>query len=82
MSGQQPPLTCKEIKKILRHLGFEPSKRTGTSHEKWRKTVGTQRYVVTVDCPKAPFSQILIKSMAEQAGKKKKDFYNILKTIS
>ena len=81
MSGQQPPLTCKEIKAILIYLKFEPRKRTGTSHEKWVKTDGDKRYIVTVDCPKSPFSQILIKSMAEQAGKKKKDFYAILKKL-
>jgi hypothetical protein len=33
---------------------------------------------VTVDGPKAPFSQILIRSMAHQAGVSKKEFYAAL----
>ena len=81
MSGQQPPLTCKEIKKILSHLGFKPRPRKSTSHEQWVKEEKNRIYKVTVDCPKAPFSQILIKSMAGQAGMTKKDFYRILKTL-
>lgn len=32
---------------------------------------------VTVDCPKAPFSQDLIGSMAKQAGVTKKRIYEI-----
>jgi hypothetical protein len=41
------------------------------SHEQWVKEENGRLYKVTVDCPKAPFSQPL-KSMAEQAGMKKK----------
>ena len=72
------PLTCKQVKTILSNLGFEPRPRTGTSHEKWVKTDGGRRYVVTVDCPKAPFSPDLISYMARQAGVTKKEFYNNL----
>ncbi len=36
-------------------------------------------YKVTVDCPKAPFSQTLIGSMTKQAGVTKKAFYAALK---
>jgi predicted RNA binding protein YcfA (HicA-like mRNA interferase family) len=76
------PLTCKEVKKILKNLGFTKRKPKGTSHEQWVKTVRKNKkdhlYKVTVDCPKAPFSQDLIKSMASQAGVSKKDFYKNL----
>ena len=48
---------------------------------KWVKEENGRLYKVTVDCPKAPFSQTLIKSMAEQAGVKKKDFYRIFKQL-
>jgi len=81
MSGEYPPITCKEIKKILAHLGFTARPSKGTSHEQWVKEDGGRLYKVTVDCPKSPFSQILIKSMAEQAGKSKGDFYRILKSL-
>lgn len=72
------PLTCKEVKRILTNLGFQPRPQQGTSHEHWVKDVGGRRYKVTVDCPKAPFSHDLIRSMASQAGVSKKDFYKAL----
>jgi predicted RNA binding protein YcfA (HicA-like mRNA interferase family) len=81
MSGKHPPLTCKEIKQILTYLGFSPRPRKGTSHEQWVKEENGRLFKVTVDCPKSPFSQTLIKSMAEQAGLSKKDFYAILKKL-
>lgn len=80
MSGQQPPITCKELKAILVHLGFVFTNQRG-SHEQWEKIANGRKYKVTVDCPKSPFSQELLKSMAHQAGCTKKDFYAILKTL-
>jgi len=75
------PLTCKEVKTILKNLGFVFRNQRG-SHEQWIKDTGEgenkRRYKVTVDCPKAPFSQDLIKSMAKQAGVTKRQFYNAL----
>lgn len=79
MSGYHPPLTCKEVKQILASLGFSPRPTKGTSHEQWVKDVAGGRFKVTVDCPKAPFSQDLISSMANQAGVSKKEFYLALK---
>jgi predicted RNA binding protein YcfA (HicA-like mRNA interferase family) len=78
MSGVYPPLTCKEVKQILSSLGFIPRPQKGTSHEQWVKTEGENRYKVTVDCPKSPFSQILISYMVKQAGVSKKEFYAAL----
>lgn len=80
MSGEYPPITCKELKAILTCLGFAFNTQKG-SHEHWVLIKNNKKYKVTVDCPKAPFSQTLIKSMAEQAGVKKKDFYWILKQL-
>ncbi len=74
MSGQYPPLTCREVKRGLKKLGFEPRTQKG-SHEQWIKDVSGHRYKVTVDCPKEPFTGDLISSMASQAGISKKDFY-------
>ena len=73
------PLTCKQVKNILKNLGFSPRPQKGTSHQQWVKTESGKFYKVTVDCPKAPFSQILIGSMARQAGVTKKEFYKKLK---
>lgn len=77
MSGQHPPITCRELKAILKFLGFLLEATSG-SHEQWTKIEDGRKYKVTVDCPKSPFTQTLIKSMASQAGVTKKDFYKIL----
>lgn len=78
MSSQNPQLTCKEVKQILKNLGFEPRKTKATSHEHWVKVSNGSLLKVTVDCPKAPFGQDLIKSMANQAGVSKRNFYAAL----
>jgi len=80
MSGEQPPITCKDLKAILGYLGFKFATQEG-SHEQWVLIKNGRKYKVTVDCPKSPFSQTLIKSMASQAGCTKKDFYSILKKL-
>ena len=80
MSGEYPPITCNELKAILAYMGFVFDTQKG-SHEQWVLIKDKRKYKVTVDCPKAPFSQTLIKSMAEQAGVKKKDFYRIFKQL-
>jgi predicted RNA binding protein YcfA (HicA-like mRNA interferase family) len=75
LSGQHPPLTCKEVKQALALLGFQPQPQKGTSHEHYTGIFRGKFRKVTVDCPKAPFSPILISSMANQAGLSKKELY-------
>ncbi len=78
MSGHQPPLTCDEFKAVLENLGFvKRPQRSGTTHESWVATINGVFRKVTVDCPKAPFSQDLIGSMAHQAGVSKKRIYEV-----
>jgi len=77
MSRWRKPLTCKEVKRILKNLQFE-YRNTEGSHENWIKDVGSRRWKVTVDCPKQPFSAFLIKSMASQAGVTVRQFYQAL----
>ncbi len=55
-------------------MGFESRGQNGTSHEHWVKKVGDRLYKVTVDCPKSPFGDTLVKSMANQAGVSKDIF--------
>lgn len=62
-----PPLSCDDVKRALKQLGFFPEPRKSSSHEQWIKNSNGQRLKVTVDCPKAPFSLTLIDSMAHQA---------------
>ncbi|CRI62869.1 YcfA family protein [Thiocapsa sp. KS1] len=74
MSGHHPPLTCAEVRLALKVLGFKARPGRG-SHEHWIKETPDGRRKVTVDCPKAPFSQTLIDSMRRQAGVTKDEFY-------
>lgn len=77
MSGHYPPLTAKDVVKALLMLGFEYRKPTGggSSHDHYVGTFRGKFRKVTVDEPKAPFSQDLISSMAKQAGLSKKELY-------
>lgn len=70
-------MTCRQVKRILKNLGFAFSKQEG-SHEKWVRTTPSRRYVVTVDCPKQPFSKKLLKWMALQAGVTLDELYGAL----
>ncbi|MCP5191011.1 MAG: type II toxin-antitoxin system HicA family toxin [Pseudomonadales bacterium] len=81
MSGAFPPLDCKDVKRILKALGFAARPMKGTSHEQWVKYDKDGRLLgkVTVDCPKQPFGPDLVSSMARQAGVSKREFYAKLK---
>ena len=68
MPRKYPRLTCREVKKILKKLGFEERPQNSTSHQHFISDRKGRRYKVTVDCPKAPFSVILMKSMIDQSG--------------
>jgi predicted RNA binding protein YcfA (HicA-like mRNA interferase family) len=50
MSGHYPPLSCKDVKKILANLGFSFMHQRG-SHEKWQKKTASSCWTVIVDCP-------------------------------
>ena len=78
MSSQHPPLTCAQVKEILKILGFKPRPQKGTSHEHWVKKENGSFLKVTIDCPKSPFSHDLIRYMARQAGVNIKQFYAAL----
>jgi len=67
--GKLPSVKCKDVKSCLVRLGFERRKqKSGTSHKQYVKIIKGELHKVTVDCPKAPFSEILLKSMAQQGG--------------
>lgn len=67
------PLKCKQIKAGLKKLGFSLRNQEG-SHEQWVNP-GPPFRKVTVDCPKQPFTDDLIASMAKQAGMGKRAFW-------
>ena len=72
--GRKPQLDCRDVKKLLGMLGFSRVRQSG-SHEHYQMVARGRMRTVTVDCPKAPFSPVLIKSMAAQAGLSKNEFY-------
>lgn len=76
MSRWKRPLEAREVKAILTRLGFKFREQRG-SHEQWVSNSAPFRKV-TVDCPKAPFSHILIHSMSRQAGVSVRAFYEAL----
>jgi predicted RNA binding protein YcfA (HicA-like mRNA interferase family) len=70
-------LTCKDVKTILAAFGFECCRQKG-SHEHWKGFVNGQAKLVTVDCPKAPFSSYLMASMVRQSGYSIDEWYRKL----
>jgi predicted RNA binding protein YcfA (HicA-like mRNA interferase family) len=79
LTGRHPPLTCREVKAALKVLGFVHDRTVG-SHEHYTAMFRGRFRLVTVDCPKAPFSQMLIGNMANQAGLKKSELYDVVRT--
>jgi predicted RNA binding protein YcfA (HicA-like mRNA interferase family) len=72
--GSKPQLDCKAVKRLLKLLGFDLKRQVG-SHEHYQRFARGRTRTVTVDCPKAPFSPDLIKSMSAQAGLLTAEFY-------
>jgi predicted RNA binding protein YcfA (HicA-like mRNA interferase family) len=77
MGRRYRPLTCREVKTILKNLGFEPREQRG-SHQHWVRDHRGVRHKVTVDCPKEPFTGDLLRWMIRQAGVSKDEFYAAL----
>lgn len=76
MSRWKRPLDAREVRSILKNLGFEYRSTSG-SHEQWIMA-GPPFRKVTLDPPKQPFSHTLISFMASQAGVTVKEFYEAL----
>ncbi|MFN9621720.1 MAG: type II toxin-antitoxin system HicA family toxin [Cyanobacteriota bacterium] len=77
MGFRRKQLTCKDVKKILKSLGFSHD-RTEGSHEQWVGYKNGRKILVTVDCPKAPFDAWLLKAMVRQSGYSKDEWYKQL----
>lgn len=73
--GRHRPLTYREVKGVLKKLGFTLRNQEG-SHEQWVAQNPFRK--VTLDKPKAPFHGDLISSMARQAGVTKRRFYELV----
>lgn len=66
------------MKAVLAKLGFQARPQKATSHEQWVKGEGEDFRRVTVDCPKAPFTDGLLSIMLHQMGISKKEFFRLL----
>jgi len=74
MPRKYPPLKLREILAILRGLGFVEKSSVGSHHKYTRVVKGRQREV-TVDHAIDDFGAFLIKSMINQSGFSREDFY-------
>lgn len=59
---------CRQVKSFLRSAGFVERKGKGSHLSYIHENFNGCFRKVTVDCPKAPFGDDLMKSMAQQAG--------------
>jgi predicted RNA binding protein YcfA (HicA-like mRNA interferase family) len=71
-----PPLTPSDVRDIVSALGFNRKRKVG-SHAQYERPAGTdgQRRVVTIDEAEDQFDDFLIKSMIQQSGYSRDEFY-------
>ena len=80
-NSKYPLLNRRQILSILKSLGFQ-EKNTVGSHEQWEGITNKLRRVVTVkqlSSNSDQYSNTLMKSMIDQSGLSKKEFYKIHK---
>ena len=74
-----PPLTPREVLKILSALGFTLKRQTGSHQHHERAAEGNRpRSIVTVDVSVKEFHVDLIKSMIRQSNFSRDEFYGAL----
>lgn len=69
-------LNCRDVKSTILWLGFQFKSQKG-SHEHYHGEFNGVYRKVTIDCPKAPFTGFLIRSMASQAGLGSRQFWEL-----
>lgn len=75
---KERPVTHKEFKAVLRHLGYEPRPQRATSHEHWVLDNGALFRKVTLDEHNAPYHRRVLGLMLNQAGLSKSEFFKLL----
>jgi len=81
MGGKYPPLTRREVEKILKQIGFQIKNKVG-SHTQWEGYVKGQRRIVTVKKLRRDsdvYGPELMNAIIRQSGLNKKEFYSYLK---
>lgn len=77
MPRRYPPLSPAQVRRILRACDFVYDRTTG-SHEQW-VLEGKSRHIVTVDAAVQEFGVRLMKSMINQSGLTRAEFYGATK---
>ena len=77
MSRWKRPLTAREVRTILRNLGFAHRNTTG-GHEQWVRDAPPPFRKVTLSEHNQPFADTIVRYMAAQAGVSVRDFYSAL----
>lgn len=77
MSRWKRPLRAREVRRILKSLGFE-HRNTEGGHENWVRHAPPPFRKVTLDAHLEPFVDTLIRYMSTQAGVSVKAFYGAL----
>ena len=77
MSRWKRPLTAREVKRIAKNLGFA-YRNTEGGHENWVRETPPPFRKLTIDAHLEPFTNTLIRYMAQQVGLSVKEFYQAL----
>lgn len=77
MSRWKRPLTARDVRRILKALGFEHRSTEG-GHEQWVRRDPPPFRKVTLSAHLEPFAGTLVRYMAQQAGVSLRDFYAAL----
>ncbi len=77
MSRWKRPLTAREVRSILKRLGFE-HRDTHGGHEQWVRVAPAPFRKVTLSAHNQPFVDTLVRFMATQAGVSVRQFYAAL----
>ena len=78
MSRWKRPLTAREVRQILVSLGFVHRTTTG-GHEQWVRADPAPFRKVTLSAHLQPFTDTLVRYMANQAGVSVRAFYGALR---
>jgi predicted RNA binding protein YcfA (HicA-like mRNA interferase family) len=77
-----PPLTLAEVKAILTCWGFVAQSRKRGSHCQWERRESERVFAVTVDEGINEFDDFLIKTMIQQSGLTRDQFYSGCKSAA
>lgn len=77
MSRWRKPLTARDVRRILKNLGFHHRETQG-GHEQWVREAPAPFHKVTLSAHTEPFVGTLVRFMASQAGVSVPDFYAAL----